>query len=93
MENTGWTLSPLYDVNPDIYGEYLSLNVDNEESDLDFELAVKAAKYYGIDEKQAREIINMISTTVRDNWQLQAKKFGISRAEMERMKPAFMICG
>ena len=32
LSNDGWELSPLYDVNPDIYGEYLSLNVDEYDS-------------------------------------------------------------
>lgn len=48
LSDEGWELSPLYDVNPDIYGEYLSLNVDADNSSIDFELAVQAAPYYGI---------------------------------------------
>ena len=36
LETDGWALSPLYDVNPDIYGEDLSLNVDENNSTIDF---------------------------------------------------------
>ena len=93
LEKSGWKLSPLYDVNPDIYGNYLSLNVNSEESDLDFELAIRASAYYGLDEKKAKEIVNEIAENVRDNWKIIAQKYGINRSEIERMRPAFMICG
>lgn len=93
LEKSGWKLSPLYDVNPDIYGNYLSLNVNSEESDLDFELAIRSSAYYGLDEKKAKEIVNEIAENVRDNWKIIAQKYGINRSEIERMRPAFMICG
>lgn len=93
LEKSGWKLSPLYDVNPDIYGNYLSLNVNSEESDLDFKLAIRTSAYYGLDEKKAKEIVNEIAEKVRDNWKIIAQKYGINRSEIERMRPAFMICG
>ena len=85
-------LSPLYDVNPDIYGENLSLNVDEYDSDIDFDLAVLAAPYYGISEERAESIVNEIKNIVGANWRNLAKKYGISRGETERMEPAFRIC-
>ena len=92
LSDEGWELSPLYDVNPDIYGEYLSLNVDENESDIDFDLAVEAAPYYGIDEMQAKKEVAEIKSVIRNNWIDLAKKNGISRGEIERMNPAFRIC-
>lgn len=92
LSDIGWELSPLYDVNPDIYGEYLSLNVDADNSSIDFELAIDAALYYGIEEKQAAEEVEKIKIVVRENWQVLAKKYGISRGEIERMSPAFREC-
>lgn len=56
-----WELSPLYDVNPDIYGEYLSLNVDNDNSSINFRLAVAAAPFYGLNEKKAFEVVKNIA--------------------------------
>ena len=53
LTNSGWELSPLYDVNPDIYGEYLSLNVNKNESSIDFDLALRSARYYGVNESEA----------------------------------------
>lgn len=92
LNDEGWELSPLYDVNPDIYENYLSLNVDLDNSEIDFELAISAAKYYGIDGKKAQHLVENIKNTVRDNWQKSAGKYGISRGEIERMKPAFRAC-
>lgn len=91
LSDEGWELSPLYDVNPDIYGEYLSLNVDSDNSSIDFNLAIDAAPFYGIEE-QATELVVSIKKIVRDNWQLLAAKYGISRGEIDRMRPAFREC-
>ena len=92
LSEAGWILSPLYDVNPDIYGEYLSLNVDSDNSIIDFEVAVEAADFYGIDEKTAIELVSSIKKIVGDNWRIAAKRYGIGRGEIERMSPAFKIC-
>lgn len=89
LTSKGWELSPMYDVNPDIYGEYLSLNVDDSNSRIDFELAVDAAPYYGIEKKDAAERVAEIQAHVKKNWLPLSKKYGISRGEAERMKEAF----
>ena len=86
----GWVLSPLYDVNPDIYGEYLSLNIDVSSSAIDFDLIISASKYYGIDAKHATEAVKEITEIVKKNWQRLANKYGISKNEIDRMHPAFM---
>lgn len=89
LTNSGWRLSPLYDVNPDIYGEYLSLNVNDEASGIDFDLAVDSAKYYGVEKDRASKIAKCIEADVSANWRKLAGKYGISRSEIERMSPAF----
>lgn len=91
LKGAGWGLSPLYDVNPDIYGEYLSLNVDDSDSSIEFDLAVDAAPYYDIEKDLAVEIVDNVKCIVMENWQETAKKYGISRGEIERMRPAFNI--
>lgn len=89
LEEKGWVLSPMYDVNPDIYGEFLSLNVDEDNSVIDFDLAIEAAPYYEISTEQAKKNVTAIRKTVADNWRSLAGKYGISRGEIERMCPAF----
>ena len=89
LTESGWVLSPMYDVNPDIFGEYLSLNVDTDNSKIDLNLAIEASKYYGIMKKDAVILADEIIHTVDDNWRALAGKYGISRSETERMSPAF----
>ncbi len=89
LEKKGWRLSPMYDVNPDIYGRYLSLNVDDTHSEIDFDVAVEAAGYYGFNFKEAQKIVDIIKDTVSSNWSVLAKKYKISRSEISRMSVAF----
>ena len=52
----GWSLSPLYDVNPSIYGDTLSLNVDLDSNLIDFDLALSVAKIYGLTSEELNYI-------------------------------------
>ena len=85
----GWSLSPLYDVNPNIYGDTLSLNVDSNNNLIDFNLALSVAKMYGLTDKQALEELNEIKNDVESNWRRLAQQYGLSRSEIEGMAPAF----
>ena len=93
LTRTGWRLSPLFDVNPIPYGEYLSLNVSEEDSSINFDLAIDTAEYYGISDNEAKKITEEISATVRDNWERVAVSYKLSRDSIERMRPAFSACG
>ncbi len=84
-----WRLSPLYDVNPNIYGDTLSLNVDSDNNLIDFNLAVSVAKMYGLTEKQALEELEEIKNIVESNWRKLAGQYGLCRSEIEGMIPAF----
>lgn len=88
----GWILSPLYDVNPVPYGDELSLLVDDEDNRISVDLAVQTAPRFGISEKDALGYVKDILTTVRDNWEKLAKEYGLSRGQIEDMRPAFDIC-
>ena len=85
----GWRLSPMYDVNPDIYGEMLSLNVDESNSIIDVELAIETAKFYGLSIKEAKCIAEDMKMTVMENWESIAAEYSLSRDEREYMRPAF----
>ena len=85
----GWKLSPVYDVNPSSYGDTLSLNVDSDSNLIDFNLALSVAKLFDLTEKQAVEQLNDIKNIVESNWQKLARKYGLSRSEIESMSPAF----
>ena len=89
LTNNGWILSPMYDVNPEVFGEFLSLNVDSDNSAIDLNLAIEASKYYGITKADAASLADEIVRKVDNNWRALAGKYGISHSEAERMSPAF----
>lgn len=89
LTNTGWRLSPLYDVNPTPYGDELSLNVNSSDNGISLDLAVDSAVYYNIDKTTALETANEIVKTVNANWERSAKQYGLSRNSIEYMRPAF----
>ncbi len=89
---TGWTLSPLYDVNPVPYGNDLAINIDEMRSDLEIDVAIETADRFGINEADAVKIADEITTIVRENWEKLAKQYNIPRGKIEDMRPAFSAC-
>lgn len=89
MGDSGWVLSPMYDVNPNIYGDTLSLNVDSDSNLIDFKLALSVAKLFGLTETQAANELKDIKNVVEINWRKLAGQYGLSRSETEEMAPAF----
>lgn len=89
LTKKGWRLSPLYDVNPIPYGNMLSLNVSMDDNSISIQLAVSVAKYFDLEKEEAVNIANEIKLIVKDNWEMLAKKCGLSRNACEYMRPAF----
>lgn len=85
----GWVLSPLYDVNPVPYGDELSLNVDEEDNSINIELAVQTAARFGMKVSDAEIYAKEMLKTVRENWCPLASKYGLTRRQIEEMRPAF----
>ena len=92
LAEKGWKLSPLYDVNPVPYGDTLSLNIDSYDNSISVELAIESAEYFDITTEEAQAIVEEILTTVKNNWEKLASKYGISREQTELMRPAFEVC-
>ena len=90
LEETGWRLSPLYDVNPTLGGTGLSLNISEHDNSADFSLALAQCRYFHLAKTEALEILRNILTVVA-NWRNIAGGLGIKRQEMELMAPVFKI--
>lgn len=89
LTENGWTLSPMYDVNPNIYGDTLSLNVGADDNSISYDLVREVAPFFGIDEQEAQREIQKITTLVDENWRRIATDYELSRSEIENMAPAF----
>lgn len=92
LTKKGWILSPLYDVNPVPYGDELSLNVDEYDNSIRIDLAVETAMRFGMTRADAEIFAGNMLKTVRENWQSLALKYGLSRGQIEEMRPAFSAC-
>lgn len=90
MTNTGWVLSPAYDLNPVPYANGLHLNISEMDNRLDFSLAFDVINYFQLKLNRANEIYSEVIESIR-NWETIATRIGISRAEQDRMKSAFRI--
>lgn len=84
----GWTLSPAYDINPEEYGEGLSLNINEYDNALDYGLVIEIAPYVGISKNVAEQIIHHTQEVV-SQWRSLATANHISRDEQEMMAGAF----
>jgi len=87
----GWTLSPAYDLNPtpvDIKPRVFSTAIDLENQTASLDLAFEVAEYFEIDLTQARDIASEVGKVV-SGWRVEARQFGLSQSEIDRMAPAF----
>ena len=88
LTDEGWILSPAYDLNPSIDKDGLSLNIDMDNNELDFELAKSVGTYFRLNETQMNTIIDEVTSVVR-NWKEVANRMGIPRSEQQLMEKAF----
>lgn len=87
----GWHLAPLYDVNPNPIGEYLSLGITEEDSALDIQLAMDTAEFYQLSSQDAVKTVTAMATIIQRDWKNLAHKYRISESSIERMESAFQI--
>ncbi|GHV04487.1 toxin HipA [Bacteroidia bacterium] len=91
LNDKGWSLSPVYDINPNPDGTGLSLNINFEDNSLDLDLALEAAYFYRIDQKEAASIIDHTKKTVSKWWRFEANKLKIPSSEQSLMENAFSV--
>ncbi len=86
----GWRLSEAYDMNPVPESHGLKLNISEADNALDLDLALSVARYFRIDTKTAKEIIERSQVVVKQ-WPKLAAKLGISARAQEQMASAFRL--
>jgi len=84
----GWKLSPAYDINPTPDGHGLSLNIDEQDNSLSFDLCMKVHPYFRWKEEEARKEIDKMKK-ILSSWEVRAKKMKLKRNEIESIRPAF----
>lgn len=91
VNEAGWKLSPLYDVNPscdnkNVLSTYIT-EFDNSQS---LDLALEVCEYFEISIETAKIIILDMKNKIK-NWKTVAKQFGLSKSEIDKMEVAFKI--
>ena len=89
---TGWVLSPAYDLNPQADGTGLALNISLEDNSLDIDLAIEVSPYFRLAKDEAVSIAKKLCQLISGSWESIAKGYGLSRSQIEFMRPAFNAC-
>lgn len=83
-ENTGWRLSPAFDVNPNPYKDAHVLALDERESTPDTKLLLQNREFFRLGADRAAQLVEQVRAAVRP-WEARAKVLGIKRAEIARL--------
>ena len=89
--NTGWVISPAYDLNPtptDLKPRFLSTAIDLDDTQASIELAVETAPYYDLSTDGACRIAKDLAERI-GRWRDVAARLGLARPAIERMASAF----
>ncbi len=90
LDPHGWRLSPVYDINPNPeHTGFLHTNITETESTANLENALSVAHYFNLKPPQANQIISQVQTAT-SNWHQVAKKFKLSKREIDYMERAFI---
>ncbi len=91
LGKSGWSLSPVYDLNPvptDLKARVLTTNIDLDEGTCSVDLLEAASEFFALTLPQARTVIKEVAT-VTTTWRDVAKVVGARSAEINRMASAF----
>ena len=66
--------------------------MDEEDNRISIDLAVQTAVRFGISKSDAGDYAENILKIIRDNWEKTAVGYGLTRRQIEEMRPAFSAC-
>lgn len=89
LEKQGWTLSPMYDVNPSLEGHESSLCITPNNPDYTIENLLEFARCADLDQEWASRSIQETCQTVAANWKRIAYTNGLTEQQIKKMEPAF----
>lgn len=91
LDRAGWSLSPVYDLNPtpvDVRARVLTTRIDLDDATCSLELVLSACEYFGLSLSGARSIVRSVGEAVQQ-WRTVAEETGASPRETDRMASAF----
>lgn len=90
LTNSGWRLSPAFDINPVETGTGLKLNITENNNALDLDLPMEVLPYFRLSPTKAKAMVNEVKSAVA-TWDTEAKKMGIPNVEIALKARAFQF--
>ncbi len=90
LTNQGWKLPPAYDMNPNPFGNGLSLNISEFSHELSLELALEVSSDFRWERKKTERIVSKIKDEV-SQWPTLVKQLKTSKTEQVQMPEAFRL--
>lgn len=87
----GWTLSPAYDLNPNLDKSVFATSIDDTGANNTVENAIRVAKEFRLSNDKVNEILKEIKEALAD-WRKIAKAFDINKGEISKMERIFDGC-
>jgi serine/threonine-protein kinase HipA len=87
----GWTLSPVYDLNPtpaDVRPRILTTNISLDEATCDLDLVLSSAEFFGLGLKEAKATAKDVAAAT-STWRDVAAAAGAPQNEIRRVSSAF----
>ncbi|KPC54728.1 type II toxin-antitoxin system HipA family toxin [Amantichitinum ursilacus] len=81
---SGWRLSPAFDINPNRSKAEHALALDDHDASPDMQTVLNTAQYYRLDNPAAQKICDEVGTVIAD-WRNQARGLGLPSFEIEQM--------
>lgn len=89
LNESGLTLSPIFDINPNPYDKFMSLNITDTDNTKCLKNVMDSAKHYGLSISDAKNIAINFANTIKNNWKEIAKTNKIAQIEIQNMAGAF----
>lgn len=88
LNQNGWSLSPAFDMNPNLDKEGHVLNIDDMDNRPNINTILSTADFYALKTAQAENIVGEVLKAV-GKWHRVAQKVGLRKGEIELMDSAF----
>lgn len=66
-----------------------SVNVNDEDNSIDINLAIETSRFFQLDKNEAKNLAEKICLIVREGWEGTARRYSLSRGQIEIMRQAF----
>jgi len=88
LNKDGWSLSPAFDMNPNIEKSEHVLNIDDRDNRPNINTVLATADFYRLKSAQAEQVVDEVFKSVR-MWREVALKNGLRKGDVELMETAF----